>query len=284
MTEPRDDDVKAMLGRMFNAEPPLSLDRDEIFRTGRRKVRNRRLVASGGVAASVVAVVVGAATLTNLVGGSGNEVTPAFSSTTPETPQSVTTSPEPGLSLPLPPTEAPQSTPVPPRAIEPERHAAALTAVLAAANPVPKNIKAYPGGDQTKPPLTFTFFHGGYHANAHLLDSRGTGSLEVEVAYLPDPNAKILCEQSTEHVSVNCSVSGGSGYQMTKTTRTDKRGVVEYTIRVARSDGTDVWVTATNVSSVSAGGSGENPVTAPTPLLDYPDLEKIAKNSRLTYG
>ena len=67
-SEPRgDEDVKELLGRALAGEPPLTLDRDEVFRDGRRRLRNRRLFSSGGVAAGVVAAAVGAVLLTGLI-------------------------------------------------------------------------------------------------------------------------------------------------------------------------------------------------------------------------
>jgi hypothetical protein len=279
MTEPRDDDIKRLLDRAIGQEPALSLNRAEIFRAGRRKVRNRRLAASGGVAASVVAVVVGAATLTNLVGGtSDNDVTPAIGSST-TAPPAPTTPETPGLSLPLTTTVSPPSLPV---AVQPEKHAAALTAELAASNPIPKGIKAYPAGDGTRGALVFAFFRDAYHADAHLSDARGSGGIEVEIAYIREPNASLGCEQSTDQVVVTCTPSLEYGYQMTRTTRTTKRGTVEYIVRAFRPDGTDIWVTANNASNRTT--AGEVPPTAPKPLVDYQDLEKIAINPRLTYG
>ena len=46
------DDVKDLLGRALAEEPPLRIDRDEVFRQGRRKLRSRRCFEAGSVVAA----------------------------------------------------------------------------------------------------------------------------------------------------------------------------------------------------------------------------------------
>ncbi|MGH3861904.1 hypothetical protein [Actinokineospora sp.] len=88
------DDVKALLGRALDGEPPLGIDRDRIFAEGRARLRRRRSVATGGAAAAVVAAVLGTTALAGgLLGPSADQLGPAQSaSAPPSTPRTTTTS------------------------------------------------------------------------------------------------------------------------------------------------------------------------------------------------
>jgi hypothetical protein len=99
------DDVKELLGKAFGPEPPLRLDRDEVLRQGRKRLRRRRFFEAGGVVTAVVVAALGAATLTNLVGSENDpERLPPAASRTMQAP--------PGPDLPLPMSPAPTSAPV----------------------------------------------------------------------------------------------------------------------------------------------------------------------------
>ncbi|GLW92345.1 hypothetical protein [Actinokineospora globicatena] len=100
------DDVRDLLGRALGDEPPLGIDREAVFADGRRRLRRRRVAATGGVAAAVAVAVFGAAMLSSgAIGLSQPEVLPAA-------PPSVTTTrvPAPVEPVPTTPTKAPSST------------------------------------------------------------------------------------------------------------------------------------------------------------------------------
>ncbi|MPZ80580.1 MAG: hypothetical protein GEV28_09350 [Actinophytocola sp.] len=101
-----DDDIKQLLGRALAGEPPLRLDRDEVFRQGKRKLRNRRRLEAGGAVTGVVAAVVGAVLLSGLVGDDEPErdVPPAATGTVTTGPRSTATTPV------GPPSTSPAST------------------------------------------------------------------------------------------------------------------------------------------------------------------------------
>lgn len=99
-----DPDVKKLLGRAFDSgEPPLRIDRDEVFRVGRKRLRTRRIFEASSVVAGVVAAAVGAVLLTGLVSGDERERLPPAADTSDEQQA------PPGPTLPLP------TQPQPPR-------------------------------------------------------------------------------------------------------------------------------------------------------------------------
>ncbi len=272
MTGPLDEDVKRMLGRAFSAEPPLELDRAEILRAGRRKVRTRRIATSGGVAASVIAVVIGAAGLPNLVGDdrSGEDVAVGTSTSAPtltEAPPTTFESAPAGPSLPLTTVTLSPS----------DVHAEALTATVAG-SVVLSQYRLAPAADGSRIPLAFVSYHDGYRAAADLADENGAGSLEIEVNNAP-VGATAVCEPSSDQVRVDCGIDDRNGYPISLTTRTTKSGRIEYVAHGIR-NGTEVFVTATNVASSNPLG---RPVTRRVPPLDLDILHLLAANPNLSY-
>lgn len=78
------DDVKALLGRALDGEPPLGIDRDQVFAEGRARLRRRRSIAISGVAAAVVAAALGTTALTGgLLSQPTGDVGPAASASRP---------------------------------------------------------------------------------------------------------------------------------------------------------------------------------------------------------
>lgn len=81
-------DVKALLGRALDGEPPLRIDRDEVFAEGRARLRRRRSIAIGGVAGAVVAAALGTTALTGgLLGQPAGDIGPAASVSAPVVPR-----------------------------------------------------------------------------------------------------------------------------------------------------------------------------------------------------
>ena len=54
-----DEDIRSLLGRAFDNEPPIRFERAHVMETGRRLLRRRRLFAAGGAVATVAAVSAG---------------------------------------------------------------------------------------------------------------------------------------------------------------------------------------------------------------------------------
>ncbi|WP_026423213.1 hypothetical protein [Actinokineospora inagensis] len=71
------DEVHDLLGRAFGEEPPMAIDRAAVVADGRRRLRKRRLAATGGVAAMVAVAVFGTAALTSGAFGLGQPGTVA---------------------------------------------------------------------------------------------------------------------------------------------------------------------------------------------------------------
>ncbi|MBC6446691.1 hypothetical protein [Actinokineospora xionganensis] len=108
------DEVKALLGRALDGEPPLDLDRDAIFADGRARLRRRRSIAIGGAAMAVVVAVVGTSALAGgLIGQSADDLGLGASASAPPSrpPVSVTTSKaRPSTTENRPPVEWPRLT------------------------------------------------------------------------------------------------------------------------------------------------------------------------------
>jgi hypothetical protein len=98
------------------------------------------------------------------------------------------------------------------------------------------------------------------------------------INYAPK-DAIATCDQSSDQVRVDCGIDRDSGYPITLTTRTATSGRIEYVAHGIR-DGTDIFVTATNVASRNPLG---RPTTRKVPPLDLGVLTKLASNSELRY-
>jgi hypothetical protein len=104
----RDDtDVKRWLDSALAGEPPMALDRTEVVREGRRRLRRRRALEATGVAVAVVVTVLGTVLVSGQIGPQPS--LPPGTRLSNEAPaQATTTSPATSTS-PVPPT--PDSTP-----------------------------------------------------------------------------------------------------------------------------------------------------------------------------
>lgn len=215
------DDVRALLGRALAGEPPLTLDRDEVFRQGRRRLRNRRLFSTGGAIAGVVVAAVGAVVLTGLGGTEpADELPPAAS--------------------PAPSSAGPPSTSVPPS----DRHADALTAVLLDSGLLDKELKlAGPGDD----PARFRVHGDGYDLRTDAASAYAQGSLQVSVAAAPDRGGATCA--SMPEPGTACEVRAVRGGEVAVGTWKDyKTGEKRYIVSAVRRDGTSVTAIATNLS------------------------------------
>lgn len=248
-------EIRELLGRAIGPEPPLALDRAEVIRRGRRAVRARRIATSGGVAASVIAVVVGAALLTDLAGDTGRQAGPARAGG--PTGATVATS------------TGPPSTQLDPE--QHRAHAAALSSALADVNVLPVDGVS---------PVAFTYAHGTYLAGTDLVDGRGGGSLRIEIRQAGAATEPVHCENSTRQVRVECRIASDGDYPTSVTTRMSDTGLIEYVVRAVRPDGTDIMITASNLAANNPAGAA---VTRYKPVVGHAVLERLAKSPRLSY-
>ena len=260
------DDIKALLDKAFGPEPPLALDREAIVRHGRRQVRIRRLAASGGVAAAVVAVVLGAAFLSSRPGD--DEVTPALPAST--RPVQVTTTPS---NLAPAGPELPLSTTTQVLPVDGEAHAAELTKILSTARVLPETVKALPL-ESNGAPLVFRFDGSGYQAAARLSDASGQGIVLISLSRSRNGTPP-RCPDSD-----NCTELSESGVVMAAHTDRSTTGTIEYSVYALRPDGTSLTLSASNLASTRLD---ETRTTRPEPPVDLTQLRAIATLPGLSY-
>jgi hypothetical protein len=259
------DDIKGLLDKAFGPEPPLTLDREEILRRGRRQVRIRRLTTSGGVAAAVVAVVLGAAALSNLPRGGETHSAAGPVSTTSPPPTPSDTAPQ-GPQLPLSTTAAPAT-----------QRAADLTRVLAEARVIPAGFEVRNQANG-EPALRFLVLGDAFNTGAELADGNGSGRLLIQVSHTDQRVAPIICNARPPDT---CSVVIEYGLRMSLATQHFDQGVVNYEVHTQKSDGTDIVAIASN--SVTTSGPVMK-ATRAKPPLDFEVLKRIAALPRLTIG
>jgi hypothetical protein len=265
---PEDEDVKALLGRALADEPPLRLDRDEVFRQGRRKLRNRRRFEAGGAVAGVVAAVVGAVLLTNLVADDEPAELPPAATRTDSHPA------PPGPTLPLTTTTSEVSPPVSATVMS-QAHADLLTTVLLDAKVLSAlRLATVDGADPTFLPVESTY--------ELVTDVQGhdgaTGSLSVSVG-IGDPAQPADCKVVVEPYN-GCTVREvGRMPAVLAYSKDYDTGEKRTMMYVVRADGTTVTAIATNLSNQhrenSKPPSGDSPVVTEKMLLDLAGLEEL---------
>jgi hypothetical protein len=258
-----EEDVKRWLNSALAGEPPMSLDRAEIFRRGRRKLRNRKLFQSGGVVVGVVAVVLGAVLVTDLAGGDSG-VPPAGSSTGTAPPPAVTTTDQP-----LPPSTA--VTVPPPSAKEPDlpevedARAGDLTRALLQSGLLPDDalLSSVPG-EYGKP--VFRKLHEGvYRIETDVRTQTAEGWLSVLVEQGgPDGGLRPTCQIPEERFD-KCAVRVEFGESMTIAKQARASGEVRHWIRAVRRDGLFVTAISSNLSvrKKADGGWADKQVVLP---------------------
>lgn len=154
-------DIKDLLGGAFGDEPPLGIDREEVFEAGRKRLRRRRLLQSTSVVAAVVVVAAGAATFI--------AVNPS-----PELPPAATRTTEPSHTT----TSVTQTSEPPTTTTHRPAKAADLTTALYSVLP---QDAVKPGEDSAKP----EFHEKGdqFYFAADVKRSTGDGGLTVTVRF-----------------------------------------------------------------------------------------------------
>jgi hypothetical protein len=182
MNPDKHDDVTEALGSAFHTEPPLGIDRTEVMRKGRNRLRQRRFITAGSVAAGVTGIVLGASLLSGFgtAAGPAERIMPAGPSgcgastrpipysgsltaatTLTALPPTGTTAPAPGSPTPAPPCH--------------EEHAVKLTEVIVGANVVPPGFTTE-AAPETPGPLEFFTRNEDYRSVTILRDARGAAS------------------------------------------------------------------------------------------------------------
>jgi hypothetical protein len=249
-------DVRRLLGKAVEGEPPLGIDRDEVFRAGRRKLRNRRFAEVGGVAAVVVAAVVGVAAL---IGGTGqNQVTPATSS---------------GNTAAPPSTEPSYVTSEPPPDEDTGGHARTLTDVFMANNLLPNDVHVDPKSNRPEFPY-FAKAMGTYHLNADIIGGGRSGVLYVQVSPVP-VGTTVTCDEFLSSPTAQCTPSrvDGSDLILVKDSRSD--GARTLSAYAVHQDGTKVQVYVSNERDGRTDGGL---------LLSENEVIRIATDPDLVWG
>lgn len=256
-----DGDIKALLESALADEPPLTLDRDEVFRQGRRKLRNRRVFATGGAIAGAVVAVVGAVVLTGLVAEEPESQTPPAASRTDRPAP-------PGPTLPLSTTEAPSLS---------GAHATTLTHVLADGGVLPDGslMSRY-----DKKPVTFRVDGDRYLLEADVQRGAARGALTVSIAHAGASAATCLDLPDSYGA---CQVIGQQGVKVAVGTWKDPRtGEKRYAAYARHRDGSGVTAIATNLTAKQRK-YGKSPAD-PLPVIDKASLAKLAAHPDLRIG
>jgi hypothetical protein len=241
-------DIKDLLGKAIGDEPPIGIDRDEVFRAGRQKVRRRRAFAAGGVVAAVVVAAVGAATLTNFI-SLDPEPTPPAVGDSQHAP--------PGPGLPVSSTPVSQKPPTGPR-LTPQ-HAEQLTDRLFRSWYVSRDEVVPWHGDKTP---AFRVKDGTYLYQSDLTSRTTEGVLEVTVDFA-GPGTKASCGDIWGPYD-SCAVVSQEGVAVAQATWKSPAGERRNMAVAVLPDGTRVAAMTSNFSKRFADAdkvpSGGEPV------------------------
>jgi len=253
-----DPDIKALLGRAVEDEPPLTIDRAEVFRRGRRKLRNRRFTEVGGVAAGVVVAVVGAVVLIGVTGQDPDRLTPATPSTTSSGPPNVTGTSE-----------------YPPQYEETGGHAATLTDAFRTAGLLPAGVDVDPKPGKPAHPY-FIKAMGTYHLDVDLVGDDGAGALSVEVSPVP-VGTTVTCDDLKPSAEASCSANRIDGTDVVLVEETSSDGRRSISTVAVHQDGTKVTAYVSNAKSGVFKPEGDPP-------LSTDQLARIVTAPELVWG
>ncbi|MBB4906485.1 hypothetical protein [Actinophytocola algeriensis] len=255
-------DIKDLLGKAIGDEPPIGIDRDEVFRAGRQRVRRRKALAAGGVVAAVVVAAVGAATLTNFV-SLDSEPTPPAVGDSQHAP--------PGPDLPLPSTPVSQKPPpLGPRLTS--QHAEQLTDRLfhswyvSSTEVVPWHGDATPG---------FRVEDGTYRYQSDLTSPNAEGVLQMTVDFVA-PGTKASCGDILGPYD-SCAVVPKDGVAVAQATWKSPAGERRNLAVTVLPDGTRVTAMTSNFSR-RFSDAGKVP-SGGEPVLDMEKLTTVMVKS-----
>ncbi|GAA1315055.1 hypothetical protein [Saccharothrix xinjiangensis] len=287
-------DIKQALAAAFDDEPPLTIDRAAILRTGRRKAAFRRGYTAITVLATATVVCVPAVLGSGGGGGDGNaqvggaaparSTTPTTASAPPVTsaPATGSSSPNPatGSSSPNSATGGPSTTrmsiivPAPPepptsgRAIE-------LTALLASSGAIPADAQSQRYADYPTGPWEFGVVEGGYETAVDVTTAAGRGRVMVGLGGGGAPK----CRPESGNPRSTCEERLFEGHPIVVTVSmsNDTQPVTFVAVHARKADGTLVEATAMNGNIQKTGITGVNlPLTVE-------QLAKIATLPGLTF-
>lgn len=257
-----DSDIKELLGRALEDEPPMRIDRGEVFRQGRKRLRRRKLLEAGGVVAGVVVIAVGAITLT---GPRHDERGGMPAADQPEASPTLLVTPAPAEPSILDSTSPAAS----------EEHAKDMTVALTEFLPEDLTLEEMPGNDRSGFRVTGSV----YQLAADIVGPDGEGSLHIAVAPAKtddQTDCVVFVEDYQE-----CKLVGSETEPVAMATEQFDNGEQRYVVFVARSDGTTVNAVITNLSERQRA-AGEWPSMAP-PMLSQAAFAQLAMLPGLTY-
>lgn len=257
-----DSDIRELLGRALGDEPPMRIDRGEVFRQGRKRLRRRRLLEAGSVVAGVMVIAVGAITLT---GPRDDHRHGQPAADQPEASPTLLVTPEP--TVPTTPQDGPSATT--------QQHALDMTAALTEFLPAEMALEAMPGSDESG----FRAIDGVYRLAADVVGPEAEGSLHMAVAPAKTDD-RTDCVVFVEDYQ-ECRLIGTGAEPVAVATEKFANGEQRYVVYVARSDGTTVNAVITNLSERQRV-AGEWPSMEP-PMLSQAAFAQLAMLSGLTY-
>ena len=255
-------DIKELLGRALDDEPPMRIDRGEVFRQGRKRLRRRRIFEAGSVVAGVVAIAVGAITLTGPKDHERGGMPAA------DQPQSA-----PTMQVP-PETSAPPAVEVTPLATT-DQHARDMTVALTEFLPEEMALEPMPNGLDP----VFQATDGVYRLAADVVGADGEGALHIAVApaKADDQTDCVLLMEDYQ----DCQMIGTGSDLVAVATEQFGNGEQRYVAFVNRPDGTTVNAVITNLSERQRSAGDRPAITVP--VLSQQEIAQLAQLPGLTY-
>jgi len=255
-------DIKELLGRALEDEPPMRIDRGEVFQQGHKRLRRRRIFEAGSVVAGVVAIAVGAITLTGPRDDDRHGVPAADQ-------------PQPAPTMQVPPEASPppavEATPM----ATTDQHARDMTVALTEFLPEEMALEPMPDGVDSG----FRATDGVYTLAADVVSRDGEGSLHIAVAPAKADD-QTDCMMFMEDYQ-DCQMIGTGSDVVAVATEQFGTGEQRYVAFVDRPDGTTVNAVITNLSERQRA-AGERPAIM-VPVLSQQEFAQLALLSGLTY-
>jgi hypothetical protein len=262
-----DSDIKELLGRALEDEPPMRIDRGEVFRQGRKRLRRRRILEAGSVVAGVVVVAVGAVIFT----GSHHDQRGGM-------PAAASDQPEPATPTMLA-TPDPSEEPAPPSSGESldtsGEHATDMTMALIEFLPTRMMMVSMPGSADAE----FREADGVYQLSADLLGSAAEGALHIAVAPVKADD-QTACVGALAAYDV-CELVGTDTGEVAIATEQLNVGEWRYVAFVARQDGTAVTAMVSGLSERQRQ-AGQLPARD-EPVLTRQEFAELARLPGLSY-
>lgn len=261
-----DSDIKELLGRALEDEPPMRIDRGEVFQQGRKRLRRRRILEAGSVVAGVVVVAVGAVIFTGSHDQRAGIPAAASDQTEPAPPT-------------LMATPVPSEEPAPPSSGQSldtsEQHAKDMTLALIEFLPTRMMLVSMPGSADAG----FREVDGMYQLSADLIGSGGEGALHIAVAPAKADD-QTACVAALAVYDV-CELVGTDTGDVAIATEQLSVGEWRYVAFVARPDGTAVTAVVSGLSERQQRAG--QPPARDEPVLTRQEFAELARLPSLSY-